>query len=496
MSAKRAAFVYSCSTLFFWALLPSLLFPNPPLDVVEGFAWGRELALGYTKHPPMQAWLLELSYHLTFGHAFGAYWLSALSVAIGYACIWQLAGRLGLSDWQSFWAIVLTSVTFYFTLPLPEFNPNFLQIPVWAGLILLFHRALESEKLVDWILLGAIAAFGLYTKYFVALLIGTIGLYALTFTSARKCLTTSGPWVAAIACLLLFAPHILWLVETNFIPLEYAASRSREAEGLFDHFYNPVNFFLAQVANHAGLFIITALGLGLAGLKTLKNARQSTKINENDRYLLWFAFVPLAVVLVLSGVTGNEFKHMWGTPMFVLSGIVAARYLVPEHGFRAFKPALAGAIIIQCIFLGVIAGQAVLEPLWKTKQSRIHYPGQETADQLTKIWRDKTKTRLRFVAGDMWTAAHVTLFSDDRPSMFLDHDLTLSPWINMEDINEAGVLIVWRGDSKTPPPSIARRYPDLKRQGSFEQPYAYAKKMQPAVVNWAVIPPYQVAAEN
>ena len=44
MSAERSALAYCLTLCLLWALIPSLFFPNPPLDVVEGFAWGRELA--------------------------------------------------------------------------------------------------------------------------------------------------------------------------------------------------------------------------------------------------------------------------------------------------------------------------------------------------------------------------------------------------------------------------------------------------------------------
>lgn len=269
LTAQRAVLFYVLGLGLLWALIPTLTFPNPPLDVVEGFAWGQELALGYTKHPPMQAWLLELSYQFTGGSDFGGYWLSQIAIGLGYWCIWELAKRLGLSDWQAFWSVVLTSVTFYFTLPAPEFNPNILQIPVWAGMALFFHRALEKGRLIDWVLLGAIAAFGLYSKYFTALLIGSIGLYVLVMPSARKCLATAGPWLAACTCIALLTPHIIWLVDNDFLTFAYAASRSRGAENWLAHLTNPVSFLGAQIVNHAGLFIVVLAGLSIAGVRAL-----------------------------------------------------------------------------------------------------------------------------------------------------------------------------------------------------------------------------------
>ncbi|MEP2706209.1 MAG: glycosyltransferase family 39 protein [Roseibium sp.] len=500
MTASRAAILYAGILCLLYALVPSLTFPNPPLDVVEGFAWGRELQLGYTKHPPMQAWLLELSYQLTGGKSFGAYWLSAVCAAVGYLFVYLIAKRLGLSSWQAFWALALTSVNFYFTLPMPEFNPNILQIPVWAGMMFFFLRALDKGSLLDWFLLGALAAFGLYTKYFAALLIGTTGLYVLVFADARRHLTSVGPWLCAFICIGLFLPHFLWLWETEFLTIRYAATRSSPAETLFDHVYNPINFFLAQVGNHTGLFLVVLAGLGWRGLRSLKsNLKAKSGVQtapHADRFLLWFALVPLAVVLLASAVTGNEFKHMWGTPMFVLSGIIAVRFLhLPETWYFP-KAAFGTAIVIQAIFLGVMIGQGVLEPLWKKKHTRIHYPGAETAEFLVDAWKQETGTDLAYVAGTMWPTANVTLHAPSRPSMFLNHDEAVSPWIDIDDVQKHGVMIVWQGENENPGRHISNLYPGITRQGHQTFSYHAYGTIPDLTINWIIIPPGKVAGQT
>jgi 4-amino-4-deoxy-L-arabinose transferase-like glycosyltransferase len=496
MTASRAALIYGGLVCLLYALVPALTFPTPPLDVVEGFAWGRELQLGYTKHPPMQAWLLEASYRLTGGGTFGGYWLSAICAALGYLFIWMLARRLGLSPWQAFWAMALTSVTFYFTLPMPEFNPNILQVPVWAGMMLLYHRTLEKGRLVDWILLGALAAFGLYTKYFVALLIGTIGLYALIFADARRHLASAGPWICALTCALLLVPHLMWLLQTDFLTLQYAASRSNPATSLVDHVVNPLNFLGAQIGNHAGLLLVVLAGLGWREARQL-NARRAKNLHRlepaRDRFLLWFSLVPLTVVLLASALTGNEFEHMWGTPMFVLSGIVAVRYLALPALWHFPRRAFAAVVAIQAIFLGVLFGQAVLEPLWKTKHTRIHYPGREIGEDLARIWRQETGTDLAYVAGDMWSAANVSLYAPSRPSMYYLHSRTLSPWIDLADIQKKGVMIVWRGDSEKPLDELLAYYPDAVRDGSATFAYGAYGTIPDVTVNWMIVPAGQVA---
>ncbi len=493
MTAARAAILYSGLLCLCYALVPSLTFPNPPLDVIEGFAWGREMQLGYTKHPPMQAWLLEASYLLTGGHGFGAYWLSAISVAIGYGFIWLLAKQLGFGPWQGFWAIVLTSVTFYFTLPMPEFNPNILQIPIWAGMIYFFLKALSRGSLIDWALLGAFAAFGFYTKYFIVLLIGAIGLYALVFADARRHLTTPGPWVCVLACLLLVSPHLYWLAETEFLTFRYALGRSNPAGSWFDHLYNPMNFLLAQVANHSGLFLVVIAGLSWQTIRSFRTSLSETPDSavtpQAIRYLLWFAFLPLTVVLLVSAVTGSEFKHMWGTPLFVLSGLVAVHYLRLPAFWSFPNRALIAALIIQMIFLGVLFGQAIIEPFWKTKHSRIHYPGQAVANAMADIWKEEVGTDLAYVAGDMWTTANVTLHAPSRPSMFLEHDEDLSPWIDVEDVQKKGVMILWRGNAAAPGGHIQNLYPNSGQHGRKTLPFHSYGTFPELTINWLIIPP-------
>ena len=46
-----------------WTALPTLLYPNLPLDLIEALIYGREWQLGYDKLPPLPWWLVEIAYH-------------------------------------------------------------------------------------------------------------------------------------------------------------------------------------------------------------------------------------------------------------------------------------------------------------------------------------------------------------------------------------------------------------------------------------------------
>ena len=64
-----------------WTALPTLLYPNLPLDLIEALIYGREWQLGYDKLPPLPWWLVEIVYRLV-GHDF-AYYLLAQAAADG-----------------------------------------------------------------------------------------------------------------------------------------------------------------------------------------------------------------------------------------------------------------------------------------------------------------------------------------------------------------------------------------------------------------------------
>src|SRR5512146_1238315 len=62
-----------------WTALPTLLYPNLPLDLIEALTYGREWQLGYDKLPPLPWWLVEIAYRLA-GHDFAYYLLAQAAV--------------------------------------------------------------------------------------------------------------------------------------------------------------------------------------------------------------------------------------------------------------------------------------------------------------------------------------------------------------------------------------------------------------------------------
>ena len=77
-------FIFVLSHLVIWTLVPSLTNKNLPLDTIEALAWGSNLDWGFSKHPPMSAFLSEFFFILFGAQDWAYYLLSQISVLIAF----------------------------------------------------------------------------------------------------------------------------------------------------------------------------------------------------------------------------------------------------------------------------------------------------------------------------------------------------------------------------------------------------------------------------
>ena len=76
-----------------WTALPTLVYANLPLDLIEALIYGREWQLGYDKLPPLPWWLVEIAYR-TVGADFAYYALAQTAVVAAFALVFATARTL------------------------------------------------------------------------------------------------------------------------------------------------------------------------------------------------------------------------------------------------------------------------------------------------------------------------------------------------------------------------------------------------------------------
>ncbi len=474
-----------------WTTLPTALYPNLPLDLIEALTYGREWQLGYDKLPPLPWWLVEIVYRV-MGHDFGFYLLAQIAVIAALAIVFMtsrpLAGPVG-----ALVAVLIVDGLHYLSYTAAKFNHDVIQLPFWALAGYSLHRALRGGWIGHWALLGLAIGISLWAKYFVVMLAIPIGLFVLIDADARKCLKTPGPYIAAAVALIVMAPHLIWLVQNDFLPLGYAERRAVLSRGWYDHLWRPAQFALSQL-----FFLIPALLIALPLFVPRRATTEKPVVSLADAYdmriVTWLAFGPIAAVLALAAVSGRGTVAMWGYPLWMFIGlwlVLVAR--------RAFEPGRLGRILVTwatvfaCMAGAFVVNYAVL-PNYDHRYRAVFYPGERLATELSRRYRTITGQPIAYVIGDMWTGGNVAHYAPSRPRVLIDGDRARAPWIDLADLNARGAVLVWTsGDLDT----IPIGFRNIAGEAAVQPPFLIPDRRGDSFVNvgWAVLLPKPAFAQ-
>jgi hypothetical protein len=468
-----------------WTALPTLLYPNLPLDLIEALVYGREWQLGYDKLPPLPWWLVEIA-KLTIGHDFAYYLLAQVAVVAAFAGVFALArpivGVLGALA-----AVLIIDGLHYFSYTAAKFNHDVVQLPFWALAGFAFHRALRGGDVRHWLLLGLGVGLSFWAKYFVAMLALPLGLFVLIDRDARKCLATPGPYVALAAAIVVMAPHLVWLVNNDFLPFAYAEHRAQPSRGLIDHIWHPLQFAGGQL-----FFLIPSLLVALPLFwPRRRDGEPPIAMSADDfdrRIVTLLAFGPMAAVLALSALSGRGTIAMWGYPLWLFAGVwlvLIARRALDEK--RLARVALTWAIIFAGLALAFIGNYAVL-PRFDHRYRAVFFPGGDLARELSQRYRAVTDKRIVYVIGSMWDGGNVAHYAADQPRVLIDSSPARAPWIDLGDLKTRGAVVVWTaGDLQVLPVEFRTVAADAAVQQPFLVPFRRGDQV--LYVGWAILLP-------
>lgn len=498
--------------LLLWTFFPAITSPNAPLDVIEGYGWGHEWVMGTYKHPPLQAWILEILALLT-GRAFWAhFFISQVAVVIAFWAVWQ-TGRRIMGEKQALIGVLLLEGVIYYNFTSTEFNPNVLQLTFWALAGWSFHRAVKEHYLLDWLLLGVWSAAGLYTKYSTALLLAVFVVLIIQRPEARRCLKKPGPYLAVLVASLLFLPHMLWLTHHDFLPFTYVKDRLI-APGPATKFVTPPAFFptflLSPIVFTVGqiLAMLPAilLFLTLDGQET-GSGKLVVKDKFDRAFLVAITFAPMTLTLFMAIGFGFKIHDMWGAPFFNFAGLWAVMTFYPSGAIIRPRFTLGWLILFVVTALGVATANFLL-PFITEKPGRLLFPGEELAKQISEGWHKQYTSPLAYAVGDTWPAGNVAYYAPERPHLFINGDTVISPWINMDDVKKQGAVVVWcelhcsRSDddshkdgktvNKPLPDYMHTIFPEAIIQKSLEIPRQTDADVFPITFGWAIVPPAMV----
>ena len=468
-----------------WTALPALLYANLPLDLIEALVYGREWQLGYDKLPPLPWWLIE-AVHRTFDADIAYYATAQLTVLVAFVLVFVLARQLvGASG--ALIAVLVIDGLHYFQYTAVKFNHDVIQLPFWALAGYAFHAALRRGGLGAWCLLGFAMGGALWAKYFAVVLAISYALFLLFDRQARRAFATPGPWLALCVALVVAAPHIVWLVQSDFLPFAYASHRAAPVRGWFDHVLHPAVFFGSQV-----FFLLPSMFIAAALFWPPEGKPAESKkglIEPFDRRIVTLlAFGPALTMIALTAVTGRGAVAMWGYPLWLFLGlwlVMAARVCFDTA--RLARIIGAWAIVFTIFVLAFVANYLLLPPL-DHRYRAVLFPGDKLGEMLTARFHDAAGAPLRYVIGSMWDGGNLAHYSPDQPEVLIDGLPARAPWIDLEDLRDKGAVLVWtQRDPRQVPPAFAAIAPGVELGAPFDLPMRRGNGT--VHVGWAILKP-------
>jgi len=126
-----------------WVLVPSISNVNLPLDTIEALAWGSNLDWGYSKHPPISAFVVEFFYRIFGSKDWAYYFLSQIFVVLSFIIIFKFCEDFFKDSMHSLISVLLLEGIFFYNFTTPEFNVNVCQLPFWHYPFFIFGKGLK-----------------------------------------------------------------------------------------------------------------------------------------------------------------------------------------------------------------------------------------------------------------------------------------------------------------------------------------------------------------
>ena len=417
--------------LIIWTLVPSISNNNLPLDTIEALAWGSHLDWGYSKHPPVSAWAVKIFYEIFKNQDWAYYFLSQLFVVLAIFVVFKFSQDFFKNKIFSLISILLLEGIYFYNFTTPEFNVNISQLPFWALSVLYCWKGFQDNKSINWLLFGLFAAFGVLSKYLFIYLLVAMDVFFIYMIVKKKinyrCL------ISLIPFFLILTPHLIWLIENNFITITYGLQRAGVEDMIFlNHIKNPIIFLVKQIG-----ILIQFFAMFLFIISKLK-----IKFNFKDKKLLFLLTVNLVPILLMfftSMFLGAKIRTMWMTPFYLFSGVLLVYIFQKQISLKKLK-----YFISIFLILFIFSPATYLYISISKTNKRTDYQGNKIAKLVEKKWNSNFNDTIKSVIGDEWHAGNLSYHLKSNPRWYSTSDAFVKKTIAdfIQTIGKDGFIIV------------------------------------------------------
>jgi len=332
--------------LLIWSLGPLALFGNLHSDSLEAAYWGREWLLGYSKHPPLASWLMDLALLTPLPPILALMLLSQLTVAVTAFFVWKTT-RLFASVQTAALAVALYLASPAATIYAIQINHNSLLAPFWSGAFYFGLLFLEERRWRDAILLGVIAGLGMLTKYELAFVLVTLLALGIAVPRFRPIFHHPASYVSGAIFFAILLPHVLWLRQSGWSSVGRALGNEKITDlSLLNA--SAVNLLVGIFT----LFIVPALILIFTARR--RSQDDVTSGSYHRLIALALAYLPLLILIAMSFITVQVIKPLWVLPL-ASSTAIGLAVLFPAGSYGEGQTSLATARL-SAVFSAIIFG--------------------------------------------------------------------------------------------------------------------------------------------
>lgn len=496
-------FVILCALQFIcWTFVPYATRGTLNHDVLEGLAWGFEWQLGYDKHPPLTAWLLSgwlgFTQKVGLNLDFSIYAIAQIVLLCAFYPMYRLSRAL-LPYRAAVVATTLLTGILYFNSRSMNLTPDTMQTPIWAWSIWIFYLALTQNSARYWLGLGVINALALWAKYSGVLLIFSEFLVLVCISDYRHYLNPiKNPkvYAALVLGVLLFLPHIAWLVSNDFLPLQYAKNLVINKTPRFvDHIIVIFQYLITQLP----LLIIPVLMLWCFNFSQVFKKRTAYLSDQALKFILIMGLMPFILTIIQSVITGQKVIGRWSTPYYCCMGILLVLMLgkkqIENITDIQWNRYLLTWLSIFFLVLGLRHVQYFYAPYFGKVNSDVYFPTKVVTQQFERFWTDKTHKPLDYVIGDRYWTTYISVYAKSalpaHPHVFLEANSKMSPWVDLKALNKKGGMIIWLAKSveETTLPSEYANLPRAQFVGVKAVPKNISVPAAPLLIGMGWIPP-------
>jgi 4-amino-4-deoxy-L-arabinose transferase-like glycosyltransferase len=412
-------------------------------DVAEAYAWGQKFLLGYGKHPPLSGWVAGVWFMIFPPTDWATYALAMTTVGCGLMLCWLIALRV-VDRRRACFVVVMLALYPIFNFKGFKYNPDLLQLVTLPLVVLAYLDAFEKRSARSGLWLGLAGAAALMTKYWVLTMIGAIGLAALLHPARLTFLRSPAPWVAIATLVVAMVPHLIWLVQVNFVPFSYAGDSYAIADrALIDDValgYVGHNLALLAVAV---VLALLALAWPARGWKPSPfwSRGASPAVRIAPAINVWIIQIVVAIGPPLGAlIFGIYLKTDWGISLFFLTPLA----LIAIPALRIQRLALCRlAVVYVVITLAVLAASpriVAFETIERRDDAATYRTRSELARELTEVWRSHYHSRWAVVAADTDTGEPMAFYSPDHPASLTPGELWASGLTSLDEAKRLGFI--------------------------------------------------------